>query len=60
MSSLNATIELFFSNLVQTLKTVFLEGGRKMESLYYTVSYLGLFAAAVGLSSYMYYKLMTE
>jgi len=31
-----------------------------MEDLYYTVGFFGLFALALGLSSYMYYKLMTE
>jgi len=31
-----------------------------MEDLYYTVGYFGLFAAALGLSSYMFYKLMAE
>ncbi|CRK80784.1 hypothetical protein BN000_00672 [Neobacillus massiliamazoniensis] len=30
------------------------------EAIYYTVTYIGLFAAALGISSFMYYKMMTE
>jgi len=31
-----------------------------MEAYYYSVVYLGLFAAAMGISSFMFYKMMNE
>ncbi|MDQ0201115.1 hypothetical protein J2S10_004321 [Neobacillus ginsengisoli] len=31
-----------------------------MESILYTCTYIGLFVAAMGIASFMYYKMMTE
>jgi hypothetical protein len=31
-----------------------------MEGFYYTVAMVGLFVTAMGIASFMYYKMMTE
>lgn len=31
-----------------------------LEAVYYTVTYCGLFIAAMGISSFMFYKMMNE